>query len=117
MIEENNNDKWWWAALLILVLLFVGRLCCQAQQIDTIQCKPYAIMGYIEKPAKKTTKYFVVYKDGEIQEIISIAKSVVEYIEMCNQHGIVPNLGIVVKNGTISRVIKNKVKYERHKNK
>ena len=110
MKEKTNNDKWWWAALLVITLLFVGRLSCGAQEVDTLMCKPYAIQGYIEKSTPKTIKYFAVYKDGDIQEVIPVAKSVVDSIDMCNQNEIVPNLGIVVKNGTIQRIVRCKVK-------
>ena len=114
--EPDKNAKWWWAAILTIILLFFAnaiwnRASAEEVKKDTIPCKSECIIKYIEQQTPKTVRYYVVYKDESIQEIIPVSKSVKDYIEMCHSNGIEPNLGIYLRNGQISSIIRYKRKY------
>ena len=115
-IEENNNDKWWLAALFVLLLLYVANaffnpLRAQEAVKDTIPCSIDGIKKYIEKQTPKSVKYYAVYNDGNVQEIIYVSKTTKEYIDMCRENGIRPSLGIQLKNGQIMSIIRYKKRY------
>ena len=116
--EKNNEDKWWLAALLVLLLLYVANAFfnpLRAQKVvdvkDTIPCNTHGIKKVLEKQTPKSIKYYAVYNDGEIQEIIYMSKTTKEYIDMCRENGIRPSLGIQLKNGQILSIVRYKRRY------
>ena len=46
-----------------------------------------------------------------IFKIIPISKSVMEYIQLCKQYSIKPTLGIKLRNGVVSGIIRYKIKF------
>lgn len=114
--EQNNNSNGWAIAALVIALLmaFTSKSCAQ-QQIDTMLCKIECIQKIVVQPSVngKTQKYFAVYKDEKLDfhEIIPIPKSVVTYIETCKTNNIQPNLGIRLRNGIVSSIIRYKTKF------
>ena len=116
--NDNDNDKWWLAALFVLLLLYVASAFfnpLRAQKVvdvkDTIPCSTEGIVKYIEKQTPKSVRYYAVYNDGNIQEIIPISKTTKEYVDMCRENGIHPSLGIQLKNGQIVSIVKYKKQY------
>ena len=91
---------------------------CQAQQkaeIDTMVCKVECIKQIVQKPSVngKTVKYMAVYvdKSAGFSEIIPISKSVVDYIDTCKQFSLEPTLGIRLRNGVITSIVRYKIKF------
>lgn len=92
---------------------------CHAQQqkavIDTMACKVECIKQIVQKPSSngKTVKYLAVYidKSAGFSEIIPISKSVVDYIGTCKQFSIEPTLGIRLRNGVITSIVRYKIKF------
>lgn len=91
---------------------------CHAQQkaaIDTMACKVECIKQIVQKPSAngKTVKYLAVYvdKSAGFSEIIPISKSVVDYISTCKQFSIEPTLGIRLRNGVITSIVRYKIKF------
>lgn len=91
---------------------------CHAQQkavIDTMTCKVECIKQIVQQPNSngKTVKYLAVYvdKSAGFSEIIPISKSVVDYINTCKQFSIKPTLGIRLRNGVITSIVRYKIKF------
>lgn len=91
---------------------------CQAQQkavIDTMSCKVECIKQIVQQPSSngKTVKYLAVYvdKSAGFSEVIPISKSVVDYISTCKQFSITPNIGIRLRNGVITSIVRYKIKF------
>lgn len=92
---------------------------CHAQQqkavIDTMACKVECIKQIVQKPSSngKTVKYLAVYidKSAGFSEIIPISKSVVDYISTCKQFSLEPTLGIRLRNGVITSIVRYKIKF------
>ena len=91
---------------------------CNAQQkaaIDTMTCKVECIKQIVQKPSAngKTVKYMAVYvdKSAGFSEIIPISKNVVDYISTCKQFSIEPTLGIRLRNGVITSIVRYKIKF------
>ena len=78
-------------------------------------CKTECIKQIVQKPSAngKSVKYLAVYVDNNINfsEIIPISKSVVDYIETCKQFSIKPTLGIRLRNGVVSSIVRYKIKF------
>ena len=105
------------AIVVIMILLFMTSKC-RAQQkaaIDTMACKVECIKQIVQKPSAngKTVKYMAVYvdKSAGFSEIIPISKSVVDYISTCKQFSIEPTLGIRLRNGVITSIVRYKIKF------
>ena len=105
------------AIIVIMILLFMTSKC-RAQQkaaIDTMTCKVKCIKQIVQKPSAngKTVKYMAVYvdKSAGFSEIIPISKSVVDYISTCKQFSIEPTLGIRLRNGVITSIVRYKIKF------
>ena len=103
-------------AIVIILLLLTSK--CHAQQkaaIDTMVCKVECIKKLVQKPSAngKTVKYLAVYvdKSAGFSEIIPISKSVVDYINTCKQFSIEPTLGIRLRNGVITSIVRYKIKF------
>lgn len=105
-------------ALVIIIMLLLMTSKCHAQQkaaIDTMVCKVECIKQIVQKPSinGKTVKYLAVYvdKSAGFSEIIPISKSVVDYINTCKQFSIEPTLGIRLRNGVITSIVRYKIKF------
>lgn len=116
--NRDDNAKYWIAVLLILVAMWVisafwNRISAQTIVKDTIPCKREYIIKYIKDDNGKSPKFFAIYKDtkNDVQEIIPVNKTTMEYIFMCKQNGIEPSLGIYLKNGQIVSITKYRRKY------
>lgn len=117
---EHNNSGWIIAIITVAILILATARChaeSKAQaQVDTMVCKVECIQKLVQQTtAKGTVKYYAVYNDKSmgISEIIPVAKTVVEYINMCKQYSIQPTLGIRLRNGVISGIIRYKTKFVR----
>lgn len=105
-------------ALVVIIILLLLTSKCHAQQkaaIDTMVCKVECIKQIVQKPSAsgKTVKYMAVYvdKSAGFSEIIPISKSVVDYISTCKQFSLEPTLGIRLKNGVITSIVRYKIKF------
>ena len=105
-------------ALGVIILLLLLTSKCHAQQkaaIDTMVCKVECIKQIVQQPSSngKTVKYMAVYIDKKIgfSEIIPISKSVVDYINVCKQFSVEPTLGIRLRNGVITSIVRYKIKF------
>lgn len=103
-----------------IVFLFISLLVatsCFAQQkqevqLDTMVCKVNCIDKFCEVPTAngKSTRIYAVYNDSSlgISELIPVSKSVYTYIQTCKANGLKPTLGIKLRNGQISSIIRYK---------
>lgn len=105
-------------ALVVIIILLLLTSKCHAQQkavIDTMTCKVECIKQIVQQPSSngKTVKYMAVYIDKKIgfSEIIPISKSVVDYINACKQFSVEPTLGIRLRNGVITSIVRYKIKF------
>lgn len=105
-------------ALVIVIILLLLTSKCHAQQkavIDTMACKVECIKQIVQKPSSngKTVKYMAVYidKSAGFSEIIPISKSVVDYINVCREFSLEPMLGIRLRNGVITSIVRYKIKF------
>lgn len=105
-------------ALVVIIILLLLTSKCHAQQkavIDTMVCKIECIKQIVQKPSAngKTVKYMAVYvdKSAGFSEIIPISKSVVDYINVCKQFSVEPTIGIRLRNGVITSIVRYKIKF------
>ena len=105
-------------AIVVIAMLLLLTSKCHAQQkavIDTMTCKVECIKQIVQQPSSngKTVKYMAVYIDKKIgfSEIIPISKSVVDYINVCKQFSVEPTLGIRLRNGVITSIVRYKIKF------
>lgn len=105
-------------ALVVIIMLLLLTSKCHAQQkaaIDTMVCKVECIKQIVQQPSSngKTVKYMAVYidKTAGFSEIIPISKSVVDYINVCKQFSVEPTLGIRLRNGVITSIVRYKIKF------
>ena len=117
---ENNNGKKVWAIvfIIILILYLTCTIRCNAQKIqakvDTIRCNPTYVIKYVQiEGSTGKMRTYAVYKDvkNNIQDLIPVSQSVMEYIILCTKNGIEPTLGIRIRNGQISSLVKYKNKF------
>lgn len=100
--------------LFICMMLFALTASAQQKQkaqYDTIPCNPGCITKLVEKPTNNgNVRVYAVYNDktNGIQDIIPCPKTTIEYIQVCKEVGITPTLGIKLRNGQISSIIKLK---------
>ena len=105
------------AIIVIMILLFMTSKCNAQQKaaIDTMTCKVECIKQIVQKPSAngKTVKYLAVYvdKSAGFSEIIPISKNVVDYISTCKQFSLEPTLGIRLRNGVITSIVRYKIKF------
>lgn len=114
----HNGSEWVIAIVIVVMMLFCTAKCHAADpvRVDTMVCKTECIQKIIQKTSSKgTVRYYAVYNDPSIKfsEIIPISKTVMDYIEMCKQNSIKPTLGIKLRNGVVSTIIRYKVKFVR----
>ena len=118
LYEEPDHGPSTLIALVVIILLVLLTSKCHAQQkaaIDTMVCKVECIKQIVQQPSSngKTVKYMAVYIDKNIgfSEIIPISKSVVDYINVCKQFSVEPTLGIRLRNGVITSIVRYKIKF------
>ena len=118
LYEEPDHGPSTLIALVVIILLLLLTSKCHAQQkaaIDTMVCKVECIKQIVQQPSSngKTVKYMAVYIDKNIgfSEIIPISKSVVDYINVCKQFSLEPTLGIRLRNGVITSIVRYKIKF------
>ena len=116
--EEPDHGPSTLIALVVRIILLLLTSKCHAQQkaaIDTMVCKVECIKQIVQQPSSngKTVKYMAVYIDKKIgfSEIIPISKSVVDYINVCKQFSVEPTLGIRLRNGVITSIVRYKIKF------
>lgn len=107
------------AIVVIIILLFMTSKCHAQQKavVDTMTCKVECIKQIVQQPSSngKSVKYSAVYvdKSAGFSEIIPISKNVVDYINTCKQFSIEPTLGIRLRNGVITSIVRYKIKFVR----
>ena len=118
LYEEPDHGPSTLIALVVIILLLLLTSKCHAQQkaaIDTIVCKVECIKQIVQQPSSngKTVKYMAVYvdKSAGFSEIIPVSKSVVDYINVCKQFSVEPTLGIRLRNGVITSIVRYKIKF------
>ena len=118
LYEKPDHSPGPLIALGVIIILLLLTSKCHAQQkaaIDTMVCKVECIKQIIQQPSSngKTVKYMAVYIDKKIgfSEIIPISKSVVDYINVCKQFSVDPTLGIRLRNGVITSIVRYKIKF------
>ena len=118
LYEEPDHGPSTLIALVVIILLLLLTSKCHAQKkaaIDTMVCKVECIKQIVQKPSSngKTVKYMAVYvdKSAGFSEIIPISKNVVDYISTCKQFSLEPTLGIRLRNGVITSIVRYKIKF------
>ena len=118
LYEEPDHGPSTLIALVVIILLLLLTSKCHAQQkaaIDTMVCKVECIKQIVQQPSSngKTVKYMAVYvdKSAGFSEIIPVSKSVVDYINVCKQFSVEPSLGIRLRNGVITSIVRYKIKF------
>lgn len=118
--KPDKHDPGPLIALIIIILLLLMTSKCNAQQkaaIDTMVCKVECIKQITQQPSSngETVKYLAAYidKSAGFSEVIPISKSVVDYINTCKQFSIEPTLGIRLRNGVITSIVRYKIKFVR----
>ena len=118
LYEKPDHSPGPLVALVVIIILLLLTSKCHAQQkatIDTMVCKVECIKQIVQQPSSngKTVKYMAVYIDKKIgfSEIIPISKSVVDYINVCKQFSVEPTLGIRLRNGVITSIVRYKIKF------
>lgn len=118
LYEKPDHSSGPLIAIVIVIMLLLLTSKCHAQQkavIDTMTCKVECIKQIVQQPSSngKAVKYMAVYIDKKIgfSEIIPISKSVVDYINVCKQFSIEPTLGIRLRNGVITSIVRYKIKF------
>ena len=119
--NQNSLDPGHYIGLFIIVALFTFgtiRACAQTQkaQYDTILCKNECIDKYVEERTKTgKKKFYAIYNDtkNDSSELIPVSQNVMSYIKMCEENKIKPSLGIKLRNGQISSIIRYKNRYYR----
>ena len=115
--KPDNHNSGWIIAIIIIMMLLISTAKCHAAdpvKIDTMLCKTECIQKIIQQTSPKgTIRYYAVYNDPSIKfsEIIPISKSVMEYTQLCKQYSIKPTLGIKLRNGVVSGIIRYKIKF------
>lgn len=118
LYEKPDHGPSTLIALVVIIILLLLTSKCHAQQkaaIDTMVCKVECIKQIVQQPSSngKTVKYMAVYidKTAGFSEIIPISKSVVDYINVCKQFSVEPTLGIRLRNGVITSIVRYKIKF------
>ena len=118
LYEKPDHSPGPLIALVVIIILLLLTSKCHAQQkaaIDTMVCKVECIKQIVQQPSSngKTVKYMAVYIDKKIgfSEIIPISKNVVDYINVCKQFSVEPTLGIRLRNGVITSIVRYKIKF------
>lgn len=120
LYEKPDHSPGPLIALVVIIILLLLTSKCHAQQkaaIDTMVCKVECIKQIVQQPNSngETVKYLAAYidKSAGFSEVIPISKSVVDYINTCKQFSIEPTLGIRIRNGVITSIVRYKIKFVR----
>ena len=120
LYEKPDHSPGPLIAIVVIIILLLMTSKCQAQQkavIDTMVCKVERIQQIVQQPSAngKDVKYLAAYidKSAGFSEVIPISKSVVDYINTCKQFSIEPTLGIRLRNGVITSIVRYKIKFVR----
>lgn len=116
--QSNDNYTHLWLVVVFVLMLLGLTLRCQAQniqkaQVDTVYCNVDCIEKYVSTTTQSgRTKTYAVYNDRNhnISELIPVSKTVLDYISLCDANGIMPTLGIRIRNGQISSIVRYKQK-------
>lgn len=116
--KPENHSPGPLIAIVIIIILLLMTSKCHAQQkttIDTMVCKVECIKQIVQQPNAngKAVKYLAAYidKSAGFSEVVPISKSVVDYINTCKQFSIEPTLGIRLRNGVITSIVRYKIKF------
>lgn len=115
--KPDGGNSGWIIAIIVIMILLISTAKCHAAdpvKVDTMLCKTECIQKIIQQTSPKgTIRYYAVYSDPSIKfsEIIPISKSVMEYMQLCKQYSIKPTLGIKLRNGVVSGIIRYKIKF------
>lgn len=116
--KPENHSPGPLIAIVIIVILLLMTSKCHAQQkatIDTMVCKVECIKQIVQQPNAngKAVKYLAAYidKSAGFSEVVPISKSVVDYINTCKQFSIEQTLGIRLRNGVITSIVRYKIKF------
>lgn len=115
---KHMRPGFWLGLVAVCVCILLGTVRCSAQTqatYDTIRCNTEYIQKYISKSTAKTTKVYAVYvdKQNDIMDLVYVPKTTYDYILMCREYGIRPQLGIRLRNGAIYSIIKIQKKWKR----
>ena len=107
-------DKWWIILLVVLMLLMIGVMRAGAHS-DTLSIKKECVEKVISKPSKngKSVKYYAIIRlkdenDKDYKEIVTVSKTVIEYLDMCKEYGLRPHLAVRYKDDSPYSLIKKK---------
>lgn len=117
--QDSNLDPGHWLGFAIIIIFFLvcAKGCAQTKaKVDTMYCNPVCIEKYVTATTETgKVKVFAVYnsKQQDVSDLIPVPQSVYTYIKVCKQNGITPSLGIRLRNGVITGIIRYKPKYMR----
>jgi hypothetical protein len=112
--KDEGIPPGFWIGLVLLVFLFLGVKKCTAKSVyDTIPCRNECIQKFAYKQTKNGNKVYAVYTDekNNILDFIPVSESVYNYIMLCKENKIAPQLGIKLRDGEIYSIIKLKRRY------
>lgn len=121
-VENQEGPRYILGTIIALMILLFAVSKCNAQalkpQVDTISCNVNCIDKYIEeKTSTGKMRYYAVYNDtkSDMSELIPVSQTVMSYIKLCSENNIRPSLGIKLKNGQISSLVRYKQRYVRRR--
>lgn len=119
MTKTNKNEPQYILGLIVLAILIFISIKCHGQRttavVDTIPCKIECIHKFITEPTKSGgERIYAVYNDirNDVSDLIPVSQSVYKYIKLCELNAIKPKLGIRLRNGQITSIVKYKQHYE-----
>lgn len=104
---SNSHIRLVLTIIAIILLLVCTEKCCAQKQTavyDTVRIENRCIEKYVQSSDQK--KIYAVFNDGRTTQLVSVSKSVYEYVVLCEENKINPSLAIKLKNGKISSLIK-----------
>ena len=98
----------WWGHKDKSRLTFIERIKIRLHKSNLYFC-------IYRTPKTGKTKFYAIYNDtkNDISELIPVSQTVMSYIKMCEENKIKPSLGIKLRNGQISSIIRYKNRYYR----
>lgn len=114
-MEKDVKEAIYIWLLLLIAICVVDKCSAQTKTIavyDTI-CIRAQQVEKLTKPNEKGSCQAVVNFDGKTKELVNVSKSVREYILMCKEENIEPNLAIKLRNGIVSSLIRFRPKFKK----
>lgn len=110
---EKCKNRTFGYLILIAILMFILSLCvpqqCRAQSCDTIAISTRNLVDVVKKTSKTGKPvFYAIYAYEGVEDVTTISKSVVDYIEVCKECNIQPKLALRIKNGEVVAVIRQK---------